>query len=62
MFTFSAYPSVSFWEVTKNMLFPNAGLPPPQEQGKPDRPGKDKKEEEEQQQQISRRYAAWRAL
>ncbi|WP_406626133.1 hypothetical protein [Acidovorax sp. SDU_ACID1] len=43
--------SLSFWEVTKNMLFPMAGNPPPQEQQKPSPPGK--KEEEEQQQQIS---------
>lgn len=62
MFTFSAYPSVSFWEVTKLMLFPNVGYPPPQEQGKPNQPGKDKKEEEEQQQQITLRGADWRIL
>ena len=51
MFTFSAYPSVSFWEITKNMLFFSTGNLPPQEQTKPLPPGQDKKEEEEQQQQ-----------
>lgn len=61
MFTFSAYPSVSFWEVTKHMLFPNAGLPPPQEQNKPTQPDK-KGDEEQQQQQITRRADAWRSL
>ena len=32
MFTFSSYPSVSFWEVTKHMLFPNSGNSPLQEE------------------------------
>lgn len=47
--------SPSFWEVTKNMLFPNAGNHPPQEQEKKIPPNK--KEEEEQQQITAGRDA-----
>ena len=47
-------PRLSFWEVTKSMLFPTAGNPPPQEQEKKTPPDK-KEEEEKQQQQITGR-------
>lgn len=57
MFTFSTHPSLSFWEVTKSMLFPSAGVPPLQEQEKKTPPNK-KEEEEKQQQQITGRNAS----
>lgn len=50
-------PRLSFWEVTKSMLFPTAGNLPPQEQEK--KSPTDKKEEEEKlQQQITGRNAS----
>lgn len=49
---------LSFWKITRNMMFLTAGNPPPQEQGKPSPPGKEKEEQEQQQQISAKRHAA----
>ncbi|QIL69510.1 hypothetical protein G7048_03440 [Diaphorobacter sp. HDW4B] len=47
MFKFSSYPSISFWEVTKNMLFPDARNTPLQEEEVKNRPDMEAKEDQQ---------------